>query len=275
MFTKSYFKKRAVCGFDKWAQNYSEIAKSKIERRGYSYEILAKKILRLNSNNNCNMIEIGTGTGILGKEIKKISKKINLYGADISLNMLKECEKSNIYNFLVRSDASELPFRESSFDMLYSTFMLHSSYSISETLKEFERITKNGSVIVIADLMIKNNQHNFISKIKQLFHSIIHEKGALSHYVSPTQFEMLLDKTNLDIISSEMLGEDIRYRHYIYYLKNNKDCNSDENYNIEFQCPKCHDQFDITIAKENKEYICEKCGEIINYIGGVLNAYHE
>jgi len=93
------------------------------------------------------ILEIGVGTGYLA----------SLYsqgvGMDISKGMLERARKRLGEDFsLVRANAEELPFKDSSFDTVVSTFTLSSVKNIKKAIKEMRRVLKNRGRLVLVDV---------------------------------------------------------------------------------------------------------------------------
>ena len=57
--------------FNDWANTYEQEAEEKLKIRGYSYGILTKLIISyLDINKSHEILELGVGTGIIGKYLK-------------------------------------------------------------------------------------------------------------------------------------------------------------------------------------------------------------
>jgi len=99
-----------------------------------------------------NILEIGSGLGLLGRSIvKKVGEnKIQYFGVDLVLN---SAEKSKKWIRPVQADAVFLPFENNSFDYIISTDVLEHVVDAPAALKEIYRVLKPGgkAFIVIAD----------------------------------------------------------------------------------------------------------------------------
>lgn len=95
-----------------------------------------QKMLKLCSPNS--VLEIGVGQGRLFSRINHISK----VGIDISINMLARGCKKKDFTDIVEADAGNLPFKDRSFDLVYTcTVLLHIPNSLIETaISEMKRV---------------------------------------------------------------------------------------------------------------------------------------
>ena len=81
--------------FDNYSNNFE---KSLVNNLKYSApKLIAKTLLEI--KNLGNVIDMGCGTGLIGKEIKQYCN--NLIGVDISQKMLDLANKKNIYDELI------------------------------------------------------------------------------------------------------------------------------------------------------------------------------
>ena len=76
-------------------------------------------------NSPQNILDIGSGTGILTKEVAKIFPHSNIHAIDISENMLQELNREKLQNTYVQCvDYLDLvPIRK--FDLIVSNAVLH------------------------------------------------------------------------------------------------------------------------------------------------------
>ncbi len=101
------------------------------------------------------ILDVGCGPGLLVKELISRSKDFDVYGIDLSSHAIKMAEnnckdfhnahfkKANIYN---------LPFPDSTFDLVVCKDSLHHLDMLQKALKEMLRVTKKGGVLYIQDL---------------------------------------------------------------------------------------------------------------------------
>lgn len=105
--------------------NYNEIAPIYDERYKVNYlKAVEQSLLYIASENNVQKIlEVGCGTGRWLKSLRILNKK--LLGLDYSIEMLKIAKNSNEIDGIVNADASNLPFNNNSFDMIFCINAIH------------------------------------------------------------------------------------------------------------------------------------------------------
>src|SRR3989344_5728176 len=89
------------------------------------------------------VLDNGCGPGKLSLIIPEGN---TIIGSDVSLDMLKEAKKR--INFVVRAMSEKLPFKDNTFDVVYTDSMLHHLKSPEEGVKEVFRVLKKEGVAV-------------------------------------------------------------------------------------------------------------------------------
>ena len=85
-------------------------------------------------------LDVGCGTGLLAERLKSQS-----VGLDISVGLLSTARARLMgreSSYLVLGDAGKLPFRESSFDIVYSVTVLQNTRDPLSSIKEMKRVGK-------------------------------------------------------------------------------------------------------------------------------------
>ena len=100
------------------------------------------------------LIDIGSGTGYLSIEIAKMAPKLEVYGTDLSINMVQIARQyakdvENVH-FEV-ANAAELPFDDDTVDFITSTGSLHHWKRPVQVFDECFRVLKNGKEAWIYD----------------------------------------------------------------------------------------------------------------------------
>ncbi len=189
---KSIIKKKIANAFDVWSPTYSDDVIPKLSRRGYSYKKLSEIILsHLEPKLNSMVLEIGVGTGVLGKEVVAQRTDLNVLGCDISRGMLVQSRQIGLYESLFQCDAEgTIPFRSGSLEYVYSAFMAHSAMNMKTFFHELRRIlkTNNDTTVVIVDLFRTKRTLPIVSKLVDNFHSFKYEHGAFSNYRTVDKF---------------------------------------------------------------------------------------
>jgi ubiquinone/menaquinone biosynthesis C-methylase UbiE len=115
----------------------------------------------INVGINCgNILEAGSGPGILGLNLLKFSRTntTRLFGVDISPGMtVKAKSNANLYNLtksasFITTDLQRLPFKDKFFDSIISNGSLHHWPNPQAVFLELERVLKPDGKIFISDL---------------------------------------------------------------------------------------------------------------------------
>jgi ubiquinone/menaquinone biosynthesis C-methylase UbiE len=129
---------------------YSKIAESYDEL--YKEEQISKiKLIKLNTNLNGLILDIGSGTGFSRYYFK------NLVQLEPSFEMLKQSS-----GLLVCGKAEKLPFKNSTFDSIISITSLHHT-NIKEAINEIRRVAKPGCKFAFS-ILKKTPKFNQIRK---------------------------------------------------------------------------------------------------------------
>ena len=123
---------------------------------GYKYiqgynSILAKKLIKDYSlNERSKILDIGCGKGYLLFEIKKILKKIKIYGVDSSRYAKKNAKEEIKRNINVYDINNKLNYENKFFDLVISINTLHNLKlkNLYQCLQEIERIGKSKFICV-------------------------------------------------------------------------------------------------------------------------------
>jgi ubiquinone/menaquinone biosynthesis C-methylase UbiE len=119
-------------------------------------EMRRETMNKLEWKNNLSVLYVSIGTG---KNLEFIPANINLaslniFGADISLGMLKKCKKKyadKLNLTLVNCCAEDLPFKDNSFDIVFHVGGINFFNDKKKAINEMIRVAKNGTKLLIAD----------------------------------------------------------------------------------------------------------------------------
>lgn len=105
----------------------------------------------LNIDENDEVLELGSGLGILTEKISRKLKNGKISGIEISPDQLKKCPPAtNNLNF-VQGDVHNLPFKDNSFDKVYCRYILEHVKDPLNVLLEAKRVLRNGGEIFIQE----------------------------------------------------------------------------------------------------------------------------
>ena len=124
----------------------------------------------LDVKNNDKVIEISIGTG---RNIKYLNPRAEYYGVDISLGMLKRCQRkmSQLKRTitLIQAEAEFLPIKDESFDVVYSAGGFNFVNDPGKAVIEMLRIAKSGTKLLITDetekFRLKHSKSDFYKGI--------------------------------------------------------------------------------------------------------------
>jgi ubiquinone/menaquinone biosynthesis C-methylase UbiE len=116
-------------------------------------ELLKKSYLNeLEISPSSKVLEVSIGTG---RNIKYLPENANYFGLDLSLGMLKRCQRNtarwNRAITLVHGLAEQLPFKDNSFDVVFHIGGINFFNSKSRAISEMIRVAKPGTKILILD----------------------------------------------------------------------------------------------------------------------------
>lgn len=106
--------------YNDWAHEYDDF----VANTGY---ILPSKLAdfiaeNVNENDKFTVLDIGSGTGLLGEQIKKVLPHLIVDGVDISHSMNALSRSKNCYRSLITADATHEVFcKDESYDLIVST----------------------------------------------------------------------------------------------------------------------------------------------------------
>jgi ubiquinone/menaquinone biosynthesis C-methylase UbiE len=116
--------------------------------------------------NGDKVIEISIGTG---RNIKYLNPAADFYGVDISIGMLKQCQRKmkRLHReiTLVQAEAECLPITDESCDVVFSAGGFNFFNDPSKAIREMLRIAKSGVKILVTDetekLRLKYTKNEF------------------------------------------------------------------------------------------------------------------
>lgn len=137
-----------------------------------------KKRLNYSDGEDLNFLEIGSGTGALTQFVALAFPKASITCVDLSPYYLQEAKqklkKFKRINFMA-ANAEELPFKDKSFDVIYSCFLFHElpAKVRSKIMNESVRVAKPEALIAAVDSLQKGDDENFqwaLSQFPKDFH---------------------------------------------------------------------------------------------------------
>lgn len=180
-------------GYDLYAGNYDEkldyldsFEKRKLD--DFFRDIKGKKVL-----------DIGCGTGRIIPDL--LEKEAKVTGADVSTEMLKIAVKKFPNSTFVKADIRELPFKDDSFDIVISAFVIvHlKQCELEEAFNEVYRVLKPGGSFILTNI---NQKKAPKLKVKNLGEIVIK-----SYYHIPEHVIEALNNCCFSIETEDFINE--------------------------------------------------------------------
>jgi ubiquinone/menaquinone biosynthesis C-methylase UbiE len=100
------------------------------------------------------VLDVGTGTGRYAELVRSVGHEA--YGIDVSERMLDRARErlglKKPESFLLRADATNIPFKERYFDLVLCCRVLSHVDTLTKALSEIHRVLKKGAHAVISDI---------------------------------------------------------------------------------------------------------------------------
>lgn len=152
-----------------------------------------------------NILEIGSG---MGRYIKLIPKVV---GLEFSRHFIKYCSEANIDGIFLRADGFNIPIRDNTFDLVFSSRVIEHFDNPIDIIKEHKRVCREGGKVIIT-VPAKDSPDYQLHKIWQKCLAKSEKKDW--HYygkrVSDKELQNLLKMAGLDNIELFHLGVPLR-----------------------------------------------------------------
>ena len=132
------------------------------------------------------VLDVGCGKGFLLYEMKLLLPELNITGIDVSEYAILHCKEELKDNIQI-GNAINLPFKDNSFDLIFSLNTLHvlHNYNLEKALKEFQRVGKLHKYICV------ESYRNEMEKANLLYWQVTCES-----FCTPDEWEWWFSKTN-------------------------------------------------------------------------------
>ncbi|WP_421919569.1 class I SAM-dependent methyltransferase [Marinifilum sp.] len=153
-----------------WAEGYYKRNRRNIKKVG---KRLANHLKTIGFNEG-TILDVGCGFAAVAVEIAKAFPKAKIVGLDLADPLLdignKIIVEENLKDqiTLLKGNAHNLKFENSSFDVVINSFLLHIVEHPTQMLNEIDRVVKTNGVILITDLR-RGFLAYFINKLKTAY----------------------------------------------------------------------------------------------------------
>lgn len=128
-----------------WHRRYLQQAEWTRDLRAYIFRKASLEAASRVRGTASLILEVGCGTGAI---LSELPNHISLYGLDIDLATLTECQIHAPTTSLVQGNALQLPFSNETFDIVYCHFLLLWVADPLQALLEMKRVAKTGGHII-------------------------------------------------------------------------------------------------------------------------------
>lgn len=133
--------------FNQQAEKYDTSDYSKYPRECYPFVLNAINNIQFNK-----VLDLGCGTGVILKEISNKNSSVELFGLDLSENMIaKATQRLGTTANLSVGDAENLPYSDNTFDLICCVESFHHYPNPKKALLEINRVLKKGGIFLLCD----------------------------------------------------------------------------------------------------------------------------
>lgn len=188
-------KMKSKNSFNKQAEKYDTSDYSKYPRECYPFVLNAINNIHFNK-----VLDLGCGTGVILKEISSINSDVELFGLDLSENMIaKATQRLGTTANLSVGDAENLPYADNTFDLVCCVESFHHYPNPKKALSEINRVLKNGGLFLLCDTWTR-------SPIRQILNFFIRfSSDGDVHIYSENEISKLLKVTGFEMVSWNLI----------------------------------------------------------------------
>ncbi len=199
---KNKIEEHNIKRFNKWAGSYDTGIASIFFKMCYG-----KIRPLLNFQDGMKLLDVGCGTGSLLKELSGSGKELNLYGIDLSPEMVNAARsklKDKKHIELYEGSAADLPFQSNYFDYVVCMNSLHHHANPNQSLVEMTRVLKPGGVTILMDSFVDSTVRKVLSRTAYVFW----KEGKVQYF----------KRQELQRIFRSLGYESIRQQTYLFFM---------------------------------------------------------
>jgi len=141
--------------FDKIAPKYDFI--TRVISYGMDGRWKRLGVLRASLPENALVLDLASGTGDFSRLVRERLPAARSVAVDLSEGMLRVGKRNGLQE-AVCADATALPFASASFDCVFIGYGLRNFPNLAVAVREIERITRPGGVMVSLDFFLPTNR---------------------------------------------------------------------------------------------------------------------
>lgn len=131
--------------FDRAASRYSGLA--------FAQKHIVDRLLAWLPDRAAQVLDLGCGPGLCCQPLAARYPEANLWGIDISGQMLKQARTLDLEVSWVQADAAEIPLPDHSLDLVFSNLMLQWCCSPLSVFREIRRVLHPGGCVLLSTLL--------------------------------------------------------------------------------------------------------------------------
>ncbi|MGD0817935.1 MAG: methyltransferase domain-containing protein [Methanomassiliicoccales archaeon] len=161
-------------------------------------EVLSGMVRMANPDSHSMALDVATGTGNTALIFAPFVRRV--VGIDITSEMLSEaedlCRQNCIHNLdLCMADVIDLPFPDSTFDLVMSRRAPHHFSDITGALKEMSRVLRPGGIIAIDDRSVPEDDE--VDQAMNML-DVLHDRSHVREY-SPSDWREMVSSVGLEL----------------------------------------------------------------------------
>ena len=193
--------------FGEHAQDYS---RSRSHAQGADLDALIRALKPKKSE---VALDVATGTGFTAVALAGVVGHVT--GIDVTDEMLAQAgrlarERGRTNIRLELGDALEIGYPNSSFDIVTTRRATHHFDDVPKFLREARRVLRSGGRLGIVDMSPPEGAEAFSNRIEKL-----RDRSHVKAFAQ-SAWESMVSKAGLRILSSEILGESVTFRRWLY-----------------------------------------------------------
>lgn len=198
--------------FDVFASDFDSVLK---DLNYDSPNIIAqylKGYLADKKNEKLSFLDLGCGSGLCGKYLKKIFKKSRLVGVDISSQMLLKAKEKNVYDELVKNDITDCFCGDNlKFDVVVASDVFTYFGNLDSVFKKVDSLLcKKGVFAFTVSENNLNKKDYFLMPSSRFVHSIKYVENMLKKYdfsIIKNECKILRKEGDKDVMGRVFLVE--------------------------------------------------------------------
>jgi len=128
--------------------DYTDISQTYDEHRSFSKNLTEKVAEFGGIQEGMRVLDVGCGTGNLASQLLDMMS-LDMVGVDISLPMLKVAKGKSLEVVCTDAANNQLPFRDSYFDIITATYVIHQISNLELLFSECHRVLEDGALLLL------------------------------------------------------------------------------------------------------------------------------